>query len=102
MGGLREMVVADQRLQASLEVVVDIGKLAQAAAANKNEGTGLRCEIFEVLLHVGIGRAESAKMHEEADLDGADDEMRRAMAEASISQSSKQLAKTESQLLTEM
>lgn len=112
--GLRSMVETDSRLEASREVVLAIGRIAQSAsrkgAGKKKEddaendtegGSSLCCEIVEVLLDLPIGKAESAKLFSEAVPDEADDETRRNLGEASISHGDRHLRKAETELLTE-
>lgn len=109
--GLREAVVADQRLDTTREIVVAIGRLAQGAAQATRKGAyqgndgivktrGLRVELFEVLLYLKIGRAEAAELHDGAE--NSDDEMQRDLAEGSIRPSAAHLRKAEAEVLTEI
>lgn len=105
--GLRNMVEADQRLEASREVVLAVGRVAQSAAQGAGRGGGggdggLRQELVEVLLRLPIGKAEAAALRESG-LDGqADDEVRKGLAEASISHGAEKVRKAEAELLTEV
>lgn len=109
--GLREAVVADQRLETSREIVVAIGRLAQGAAAatwkggdKGNDGIvktrGLRKELFEVLLHLKLGRSEAAELNDAAE--NSDDEMQKDLAEGSIRPGAAHLRKAEAEVLTEI
>jgi len=110
---LGEMVGADQRLEASREIVLAVGRYAQQLAASCRAGDGggasgngagrlaLRHELFDVLLRLPIGRAEDAKINEDA-VENADDEVARGIAEASINQRSDVLQKAETELLYEV
>ncbi|CAE8733183.1 unnamed protein product [Polarella glacialis] len=110
--GLQEMVEGDQRLEASKEVVLAIGKIAQATAhglkggrdENGKQVRGLQHELLKVLLRLQIGRADAAAMNNLSSgaLAGADDDVRRGLAEASITQSPEQLRKAEAELLYEV
>ncbi|CAE8601986.1 unnamed protein product [Polarella glacialis] len=98
--------------QASKEVVLAIGKIAQATAhglkggrdENGKQVRGLQHELLKVLLRLQIGRADAAAMNNLSSgaLAGADDDVRRGLAEASITQSPEQLRKAEAELLYEV
>jgi len=98
--GLQEMVEADQRLEASKEVVTAIGNSAQAAAAGRG-GRSLKTELLTVLLRLPIGRAEAAELNQDTSV-AADDDVKREMAEASISHTAEFLKKAEATLLYEV
>lgn len=108
--GLSDMVGGDQRLEACREVVLAVGRLAQGhAAATKKGGNGvegdrggLQHELIKVLLHLPVGRAEAAGLHEDRGAKDADEDVRRGLAESSISLSSEQLRKAEAELLYEV
>jgi len=97
---LQDMVESDQRLEASRDVVLAIGALAQGAAAGK-KGM-LQHELLQVLLRLPVGRAEEAALREKGKQDGLDEEVQRNMAEASITLSSERLRKSEAELLYEV
>eukprot|EP00927_Polykrikos_kofoidii_P006465 TRINITY_DN12613_c0_g3_i1.p1 TRINITY_DN12613_c0_g3~~TRINITY_DN12613_c0_g3_i1.p1 ORF type:complete len:746 (+),score=148.64 TRINITY_DN12613_c0_g3_i1:157-2394(+) len=106
--GLRGMIEADRRLESSREVVLAVGRVAQSAAKDVGRGggrgghSGLNHELVEVLLRLPIGKAEDAAL-QEAGLDGnADDEVRKGLNEASISQGADKVQKAEAELLTEV
>jgi len=105
--GLRDMVEADQRLEASREVVLAIGRLAQGAAVGAKGGNGkggggkLHTELIEVMLGLPLGKAESAALQEDNYAD-ADDDIKRGLNESSITQGAEKLRKAEAELLTEV
>mmetsp|Transcript_65472 Transcript_65472/g.142794 ORF Transcript_65472/g.142794 Transcript_65472/m.142794 type:complete len:706 (-) Transcript_65472:60-2177(-) len=105
---LGDMMEADQRLEASREVVLAIGRLAQGAAIacrNKGKGQGsvkLREELLEVIRRIPVGRAETVTLQEARGLHVADEEVRKGLAEASIKHSAETLRKAETELLTEI
>mmetsp|Transcript_67318 Transcript_67318/g.217349 ORF Transcript_67318/g.217349 Transcript_67318/m.217349 type:complete len:716 (-) Transcript_67318:100-2247(-) len=96
---LQEVLAADGRLEASREIVLAVGRLAQAAAAGAAQGLGH--ELLEVLLHLPVGRAEDAALRGGGLRAGAD-EASRGLAEASITQGPEQLHKAEAELLYEV
>jgi len=112
VAGLQDMVEADQRLEASKEIVLAIGRVAQATAAGRKAAGnadgrrgdgGLQHELLKVLLRLQVGRADAAALAgPSGDLSTADDETLRGLAEASITQSAEQLRKAEAELLYEV
>lgn len=98
---LQEMVEVDQKLDASKEVVLAIGNLAQAAAAGKG-GRPLKTDLLLVLLRLPIGRAEAAELKEDKSAAELDDDVRRGMAEGMISHTAEYLRKAEATLLYEV
>jgi len=100
--GVQEMVEADRRLESSKEVVLAVGHIAQGAAAGRGAGS-LQVELLQILLRLQVGRSEDAALQEAAaDYQGADEDVKRGLAEASISQGSEQLRKAEAELLYEV
>lgn len=103
---LREMVENDKRLEASREVVLAVGRIAQTAAQNVSRGGGhgtLKQELVEVMLSLPLGKIEAAALREGEALDvDADDETKRALAEASLSAGVERVKKAEAELLTEV
>lgn len=110
--GLRDMIEQDSRLEASREVVLAIGKIAQQASrrnqgkkedADENGGSqgGLACELVEVLLSLPVGKAESAALLSQSMPEFADDETKKAVREASITHDREKMHKAETELLTE-
>ncbi|CAE7241835.1 RMD1 [Symbiodinium pilosum] len=117
VAGLQEMVESDQRLEGSKEAVIAIGRLAQgmagrkAKAGNKAEDAsdnsqshrGLHFELLQVLLRLPIGRADAAELAGPGgDMSNADDDVKKGLAEASITLSAEQLRKREGELLYEV
>jgi len=106
--GLREVLETDQRLEASKELVVTIGRIAQAMAGKYRgstipEDTRLSNELLKVLLHIPIGKAEQAELTTVQDnLDHVDEDTQKAVAESSISQGVEKLKKSEAELLYEV
>eukprot|EP00929_Paragymnodinium_shiwhaense_P097588 TRINITY_DN59223_c0_g1_i1.p1 TRINITY_DN59223_c0_g1~~TRINITY_DN59223_c0_g1_i1.p1 ORF type:complete len:738 (+),score=236.55 TRINITY_DN59223_c0_g1_i1:95-2308(+) len=103
--GLRGMVEADQRLEASREVVLAVGRVAQGAAFNASRGGGgekLKSELVEVLLRLPIGKAEAVALNEGALDADPDEDVRRGMLESSINQTAKNVKKNEVTLITEV
>lgn len=103
-GGLQDMLEADTRLESSKEVVLAVGSIAQQRAAGKGAaGGGLHIELLQVFLRLQVGRAEAAALQEDTGaMRDADDETRRGLAEASITQSAAHLLKAEAELLYEV
>jgi len=121
---LQETVKADQRLDASREVVLAVGRLAQGVSASAGRPgrraggaagddpsgsqryTGLRRELLAVLLHLPVGRAEAAQLRGHSDIMDdvaeADDEVKRNLTESSISHGVEHLRKAEAELLYEV
>mmetsp|Transcript_16966 Transcript_16966/g.53207 ORF Transcript_16966/g.53207 Transcript_16966/m.53207 type:complete len:761 (+) Transcript_16966:56-2338(+) len=63
----------------------------------------LGSELLKALLHIPVGRAETAELRGDAgDFGGADEEVRRGLAEASISHNVQHLRKAETELLYEV
>eukprot|EP00434_Breviolum_minutum_P018773 symbB.v1.2.016564.t2/scaffold1263.1/size128093/4 len=102
---LQEMLESDQRLEASKEAVLAIGKMAQAMAGKNAKGTRetLQPELLQVLLRLPVGRADAAELSgPTGDLSTADDDVKRGLEEASITLSAKELRKREAELLYEV
>eukprot|EP00439_Symbiodinium_sp_Y106_P071504 s357_g12.t2 len=111
VAGLQEMVESDQRLEGSKEAVLAIGRLAQGMAGRKAKADsetnqahrGLHYELLQVLLHLPIGRADAAELAGPAgDMSNADEDVKKGLAEASITLSAEQLRKREGELLYEV
>ncbi|CAE7321527.1 RMD1 [Symbiodinium sp. CCMP2592] len=115
VAGLQEMVESDQRLEGSKEAVLAIGRLAQGMAGRKAKAVtaedsetnqahrGLHYELLQVLLHLPIGRADAAELAGPAgDMSNADEDVKKGLAEASITLSAEQLRKREGELLYEV
>jgi len=106
--GLREVLETDQRLDASKELVITIGRIAQAMAGKYRgstipEDTRLSNELLKVLLHIPIGKAEQAELTTFQDnLEHVDEETQKAVAETSISHGVDKLKKSEAELLYEV
>lgn len=104
--GIRIMIEADNRLEASREVVLGIGRIAQSAAGNASRGregvTALKEELVEVMLRLPIGKAETVALREALPDGEADDQVQKGIAEASITQTADQVERAESELLTEV
>lgn len=97
--GLQEMLEADRRLEASKQVVLAIGRVAQAAASG---WARLQIELVQVLLRLQVGRAEVAVMFADGNVAGAEEDVRRGIQEASITGGAAQLQKAEAELLYEV
>ncbi|CAE7235747.1 noc3l [Symbiodinium necroappetens] len=115
VAGLQEMVESDQRLEGSKEAVLAIGRLAQGMAGRKAKAVpaedsetsqahrGLHYELLQILLHLPIGRADAAELAGPAgDMSNADEDVKKGLAEASITLSAEQLRKREGELLYEV
>mmetsp|Transcript_59311 Transcript_59311/g.105434 ORF Transcript_59311/g.105434 Transcript_59311/m.105434 type:complete len:733 (-) Transcript_59311:85-2283(-) len=110
--GLSEMVEGDQKLEACRELVLAVGRVAQATASSRKAGggsrgphggEGLQHELLKVLLRLPVGIADKAALQApRGDMSTADDEVRRGLAEASITQTPEQLRKAEAELLYEV
>eukprot|EP00913_Durusdinium_trenchii_P003181 g2941.t1 len=77
--------LADQRLEASKEAVLAIGRIAQAMAGKNAKGNRdiLRHELLQVLLRLPVGRADAAELSgPTGDLSTADDDVKRGLEEA--------------------
>ncbi|CAK9106815.1 unnamed protein product [Durusdinium trenchii] len=105
VSALQDMLEADQRLEASKEAVLAIGRIAQAMAGKNAKGNRdiLRHELLQVLLRLPVGRADAAELSgPTGDLSTADDDVKRGLEEASITLSAKELRKREAELLYEV
>lgn len=100
---LQEMVEADQRLDASRDVVIQVGNYAQANAGKKGaKRTSLHTDLLSILLRLPLGQAEVAKTREETGLEEASAEVQKNYQESSIDRGSQYLEKAETTLLYEV
>ncbi|CAJ1348062.1 unnamed protein product [Effrenium voratum] len=102
---MADMLESDQRLEASKEAVLAIGRMAQQMAGKSAKGNCrlLRPELLQVLLRLPVGRAEAAALTgPSGDMSTADEDVKRGLEEASITASAAQLRKREAELLYEV
>mmetsp|Transcript_44568 Transcript_44568/g.102918 ORF Transcript_44568/g.102918 Transcript_44568/m.102918 type:complete len:714 (+) Transcript_44568:41-2182(+) len=111
---LAEMVEVDTRLEATREVVLAIGRMAQSAAAASRHGNtwaakgagdgvkGFHKDLFQILLSIRFGKAADVAARTRDTMEETDADVKRGLQEASISQSAEHMQKAEAELLTEI